>query len=170
MAEDPVIPDDGDSLGPHLAAIARSRRAQAYALTALRWLAPMLMGSVAVPTFKWIETRYDRASAEALGLRLTRLERVTGLPPTEAESRERALRDQMLELRTHLDLIEQRMLEREHQLYALLVAEANRGHVRQALDAFERLARCVGEVGAAPSPYRCAQRPAEAAAGLLQQK
>lgn len=165
-----MIPDDdGDSLGPHLAAIARSRRVQAYALTALRWLAPMLMGSVAVPTFRWVETRYDRASAEALVRRVTQLERVTGLPPTPAEAAAvRSLQDQVIELRGMLLAAEQRVLEREYKLYSLLVVEASRGHARQALDTFERLARCAGEVGSAPNPYHCAQRPAEAAAGLLQ--
>lgn len=160
--------DDGDSLAPHIAAIARSRRAQAYALTALRWLAPAFMGSVAVPAFKWVESRYDRASAEAVVLRVTQLERVTGLPPVPAEAAEHTLRDQVAELRGLLFATEQRVLEREYKLYSLLVVEASRGHTRQALDAFERFARCAGEVGSAANPYHCAQRPAEAASGLLQ--
>lgn len=164
----PVSDDDGDSLGPHLAAIAHSRKAQAFALSAVRWLVPLLMGSVAVPSFKWLESRYGRADAEQVVLRVTRLERVTGLPPTDAESHVRTLRDQVVELQDRLMSVEQRALEREHELYSLLVAEANRGRARQALDAFERAARCLGEVGSGTNPYRCAQRPAEAAAPLLQ--
>lgn len=114
-----------DSLSPHLIALAKSQRARALA-----WRAATLFAAVAgYPAFQWLQTRYDRASAEALTARVAGMERVTGLPPIDPRTGmtipdEHSLRDRVKALEEQIAGWDAAQREHDIEVYERLVSLA----------------------------------------------
>jgi len=167
--------DERDSLGPHVAAIAKSKRVQSLALKAV----PLLLTAAIYPAFTWLTTRYDTESAKLLTARTGVVERIVGLPsPEQSITNEKTLRDRVLVLERESSLRHQEELRHDHELYSRVVSVAaatternaalRSAAARAAVSAYDRACNCWGEVGNVDRPYRCDGEPAKAAAQALE--
>lgn len=165
-------PEDRDSFIAGLEQAAKSDRGKLFAAAFLRWVGPLLIGSVVLPAWGWATTRYDRKEAELLVARVAELERSAGLPQPGAGGGP-TLRERIGQLEALGKEREQLDLQKVHAAYASVVElaiglkPAAPRAVRDALEAYELVAQCRGKPGDPLAPFTCAVPPRQAALRAL---